>query len=354
MGTTKKLLILSPPFGSPGGVSSYVLSLKGNWSVKEKYFFRGNTGVGSFTRVLQMVREYSSFFSTCLRSRPYKTVMVNTSMGRKALTRDTVFIWIAILLGKKVVVFIHGWDDAFFASCSRWRLSGLFRASKIFVLSHDFKKGLHKKGCKKDVLVETTVVAKDFIRCFDQVNLVEKTPTNLLYLARLEPEKGIMTLLKSFRDLSVRYPTIHLNIAGFGSLEEEVKAFIADEGISNITYHGLVRGQAKATLFKQACIYILPTSHGEGLPISVLEAMAAGLVVVTSAAGALSGFFRDGKMGFKLKDVSQEQVTVKIEEAIKNKNKVAGISQYNFAYARDHFTVEKAIGRLEKEIWKDS
>ena len=352
MGTTRKLLILSPPFTSPGGVSAYVLSLKGNWSVKEKYFFRGNTGADVPGRLLGMAKEYIAFFFTCLFGSGYKTVLVNTSMGRKALTRDNLFIWIAWLLGKKITVFIHGWDPVFFASCKPWRLSGLFKARRIFVLSDEFKQELQKKGYPHDILVETTVVANDFIRCFNEKRSGER-PLSLLYLARLEPEKGIMTLLQAFRELSVRYPLMHLDIAGFGSLEDEVKEFIATQGIQNITYHGLVRGQAKAELFKSSGIYVLPTSHGEGLPISVLEAMAAGLVVVTSSAGALNDFFKDGQMGYKLSNVSGAHVAEKIEEAIRSKSKAEGISKFNFAYARNHFTVDKAISRLEKQIWSD-
>ncbi|HSC40450.1 MAG TPA: glycosyltransferase, partial [Chitinophagaceae bacterium] len=237
MGPAKKLLILSPPFSSAGGVSSYVLSLKGNWSVPEKYFFRGNTGANPLTRALLMIKEYISFCFTCLLSPGYKTVLVNTSMGRKALTRDNIFIWIAFLLGKKITVFIHGWDQPFFDACPRWRLSGLFRAQKLFVLSDDFKQALRRRGYTNDILVETTVVADDFIRCFDESGPGEKSGPHLLYLARLEPEKGIMTLLEAFRGLSARYPSVHLNIAGFGSLENEVKAFIADRGLQNITYH---------------------------------------------------------------------------------------------------------------------
>jgi len=351
MGTTRKLLILSPPFTASGGVSSYVMSLRGNWAAQEKYFFRGNTGSHPIARLLLTIKGYIAFFFTCLFASGYKNVLVNTSMDRKAITRDNGFIWIAWLLGRRVTVFIHGWDATFFASCKGWRLSGLFKAGRLFVLSNDFKQALQQRGYKKDILVETTVVADDFIRCFDEAGLSARSQPHILYLARLEPEKGIMTLLEAFRELSTRYPELRLSIAGSGSLESDVKSYIATHQLQNITYHGLVRGQEKTTLFKESQIYILPTSHGEGLPISVLEAMAAGMVVITSSAGALNSFFRDGEMGYKLPGVSREQVAGKIEEAIRGTGRATGIGQFNFAYARRHFTVEKAIGRLEKQIW---
>ncbi len=353
MGAERKLLILSPPFTASGGVSTYVMSLKGHWPAREKYFFRGNTGRNPIARLLLTMKGYIAFCMTCLFSPGYKNVFVNTSMDRKAITRDNLFIWIAWLLGRRVTVFIHGWDQAFFDACPAWKLSGLFRAGRLFVLSDDFKTALKKRGYKKDIFVETTVVADEFIRCFDEAGPSGRPQPHILYLARLEPEKGIMTLLEAFRELSARHPGLRLNIAGSGSLEREVSSYIAREGLQNITYHGLVRGQEKAALFKESQIYVLPTTHGEGLPISVLEAMAAGMVVVTSSAGALNGFFRDGDMGYKLGQVTREQVTGKLEEAIRGTARAEGISRFNFAYARQHFTVKNAIGRMEKQIWRE-
>ncbi|MBS1564292.1 MAG: hypothetical protein JST39_07870, partial [Bacteroidetes bacterium] len=213
MSPNRKLLILSPPFTASGGVSSYVMSLKGNWPAEEKYFFRGNTGRNPLTRLLLTIRGYIAFFFTCLFSRGYKQVLVNTSMDHKAITRDNIFTWIAWLLGKRFTVFIHGWDQQFFDRCPGWKLSGLFKANTLFVLSPDFREALQRRGYKKTILVETTVVADDFIRCFDGTGPAQSPQPHLLYLARLEPEKGVMTLLEAFRSISERYPGLRLNIA---------------------------------------------------------------------------------------------------------------------------------------------
>lgn len=345
---TKKILILAPPPQSSGGVASYVQALKDNWSATEQYAFRGNTGSGKIMRPLIMIRDYFSFILKCLSGN--KTILVNTSMDKKAFRRDSLFMLIAVILRKRLFVFIHGWDQTYFSSLTQSHLRHLFQAVKIFVLSNEFKLELQNKGYLKEVLVETTVVDNSFISYCQNVTQTQSPACRFLYLARLEKEKGILLLLEAFQKLVIRHPDIQLDIAGFGSMAEQVKTQIEASGITNITYHGLVKGKAKAGLFGKANVYVLPTSHGEGMPISILEAMAAGLAVITTSAGALKDFFIDGKMGYKMISPTVDNLVEKMEEAIRSKERLNEIGQYNYEYSRKHFTVDKVISRLEKEI----
>jgi glycosyltransferase involved in cell wall biosynthesis len=342
------MIILAPSFRSSGGVSTYVQALRGNWSVAEQYFFRGSGKSGKLMRPLMMLKEYFTFFIKCFSAN--KTILVNTSMDKKAHRRDSIFILIAFLFRKKIFVFIHGWDQAYFASRKQRQLALLFKARKLFVLSNDFKQELLRSGYKGNVIVETTVVENEFMDNFPAPKRLTGPGIRFLYLARLEKEKGILLAMEAFQQLAAQYNNVHLDIAGFGSLEKEVRAALAATASSQITYHGLVKGSRKAELFRQANVYLLPTSHGEGMPISVLEAMAAGLAVITTSAGALNDFFRDGEMGYKMATADKESLFRKMEDAVKPGNKLQDIGAFNHAFARDHFTVAKVISRLEKEI----
>src|SRR3712207_2970921 len=61
---------------------------------------------------------------------------------------------------------------------------------------------------------------------------------------------------------------------------------------------GYVRGADKIAALRTADVYLFPTEYGEGLPISILEAMAMQLQVVTRPVGGIADFFVDGEMGF--------------------------------------------------------
>lgn len=295
-----------------------------------------------------MLKGYLQFIKICITGK--SITMVNTSMDKKAHLRDSLFILIASFFRKEIYVFVHGWDQLYFQSLSIQKLKQLFKAKKIFVLSNDFKNELIKKGYKGSVVVETTVVDNKFMEAFPTIKTSNANGIRFLFLARLEKEKGILLVLEAFRQLNSLYKNISLDIAGFGSMEKQIKQIIDSSGLTNITYHGLVKGDKKIKLFQSADVYLLPTYHGEGMPIGVLEAMAAGLSVITTKAGALGSFFQDNVMGFQMKNATIKDLLINMESAIQNPVKVIQTGAFNHEFARDQFTVAKVISRLEKEI----
>ena len=104
--------------------------------------------------------------------------------------------------------------------------------------------------------------------------------------------------------------------------------------------------EEKRKVFDASDVYLFP-SHEEGMPISVLEAMAFGLPIVTRPVGALKDFFEDGKHGFITESRSPEILASLLEKLISNKKLRHDISNYNFHYARTRFLASKVSKRLE-------
>ncbi|STO07072.1 glycosyltransferase family 4 protein [Exiguobacterium aurantiacum] len=105
-----------------------------------------------------------------------------------------------------------------------------------------------------------------------------------LFVGRLVQEKGILDLLEAFADLSKRHPGATLTIAGEllpNERDQEtgkrVEAYLADN--PNVHYAGFVTDTP--TLFNNHDVFLLP-SYREGLPRSILEAMASGLPVIAT------------------------------------------------------------------------
>jgi glycosyltransferase involved in cell wall biosynthesis len=115
-------------------------------------------------------------------------------------------------------------------------------------------------------------------------------------IGRLEPEKDQMTLIEVFREIHSRHPSARLVIAGSGSRADALKAHAAALGVAEqTTFLGYRRDVAR--LLAAMDVFVL-TSVREGLPVSLIEAMAARRPVVSSDVGSVRDLVRNGENGF--------------------------------------------------------
>ena len=122
-----------------------------------------------------------------------------------------------------------------------------------------------------------------------------------LLLARMDEWKGIDDLLDACALLHRRGVAFELTLAGpegTAGDSETIDRKIHEHGINGcVRYVGVVQGEANAALLAEADVYVQP-SRQEGVPIAVLEAMAWGLPVVATRAGAMAEVIEDDVQGF--------------------------------------------------------
>ena len=129
---------------------------------------------------------------------------------------------------------------------------------------------------------------------------------HLLCLGRIEKEKGMHHAVKAVAEF--KSENVKLDIVGSGPYLDELKLLITKLGIDEIvSCHGRVEDDELTELFARADIYLMPTTRQEGLPLTILEAMANGLPVIASDIGGISGVIKDTKDGLLVKpgDVSK-------------------------------------------------
>jgi L-malate glycosyltransferase len=115
-------------------------------------------------------------------------------------------------------------------------------------------------------------------------------------VGRLEPEKDQRTLLDTFLLVKGEYPAVRLLIVGDGRMAEELRSYAKRIGVSDQTlFLGSRRDVPR--LLAAMDIFVL-SSIREGLPISLIEAMAARRPVVASDIGSIKDLVRDGQNGF--------------------------------------------------------
>jgi colanic acid/amylovoran biosynthesis glycosyltransferase len=123
----------------------------------------------------------------------------------------------------------------------------------------------------------------------------------VLSVARLIEKKGLSDLVAACGLLAGRGIDLRLELVGEGPLRSELAAAAARSG-ARVRLHGALPQEEVLALYRRAAVFCLPcvvasTGDRDGLPTSVLEAMALGVPVVTTAVGGLGELVVDGRTG---------------------------------------------------------
>ena len=349
-----KVLMLSPDLRTKGGVAAFCATIKGSFRSQVDYFVAGPRGESRYgiQTLSRMLSDYARFFWT-MATRRYDVVQVNPSLRIGALTRDGGFVLIAKAFRRRVVVFVHGWDKEFER---KLRAKGMplfrlayFRADAFVVLARDFKGRLESMGYAGPIHIGRTAVDNGLMESSKRDGPSRpgsKRPFNVLFLSRLVKEKGITEALTGFGILRSKNADVTMTVAGDGGGTAEAKRLVGELKIPDVRFVGYVSGEGKARELRQADCYVFP-SYEEGMPISVLEAMAFGLPVITRPVGALADFFEDGVMGCLTESKAPEVLAGLMQKLLDDPAARERMGQYNRRFAWEHFSAAAVTGLLE-------
>lgn len=102
----------------------------------------------------------------------------------------------------------------------------------------------------------------------------------IVYIGRLEKRKGVRYLLKAYARLREDHDDVRLIIAGDGDLRTSLESYVTKRAIPDVQFKGYVSDAERLWLLRRATVYVSPALYGESFGIVLLEAMAAGTVVV--------------------------------------------------------------------------
>lgn len=343
-----------------GGIVSFQRALQDLNARSNHVYFHFQTGRDYTSRLqsvvlfryLVLALSYIYFPLYLLYLRP-DVIEINSSLGPSSLERDYWYARIASLVvpQARLVLFNHGWNDAVKDRLLKKRRSWLIRYLSLFdciiVLAHRFRREIDAMGVATPVEVITTAVdLKEFSNLPARRNTERKC---ILFLSRLEREKGIGELLDAVPALVARLPDLEICIAGSGGYEDKAHNHPAVLAYSeNIRFCGYVRGEEKRGLLADADIFVFPSYYGEGCPVSILEALSAGLPLVYTPVGALPDLLESGVNGIQVKPSSSRDVEEAILKLLDNPGFISEIVANNIALSRkfDITVVHKKLERI--------
>jgi len=248
--------------------------------------------------------------------------------------RKAILSKLCRIKGIPVFMHVHGADfDSFFrqakSSRKKWIKQTMVSCSRVIVLSDFWKRFFEQELQLKNVAVLYNAVDCD---AFNQCITAPNNITKFLFLGRLGERKGVYDLLKAI-DYVVNTRgkrNLEFYLAGDGEIEQVTKEVNA-LGLSNqIKVLGWVNDEMKANVLSLADTVVLP-SYNEGLPVALLEAMAAGKVVLSTTVGGIPDLILENENGFLIQPGDINALANRIDYITDHPDHIAQISKTNQA-----------------------
>lgn len=331
-----KVLMTVPSFNVLGGVASHYMGLRRHWPMDVTYHTIGRRR--HVPAIITFVPDMVIFLFRLLFGR-YDAVLLNSSFKSHPIRRDALFLRLCSWFRIPTAVFFHGWNSDVYErvkSSPAGFVKAYNRARLIYVLYSGFARQLAEIGITVPIHLTTTKVSDEMLAGFD-VTKRDGNIDQILFLARADKEKGLDVTIRAFEQVKKRYPHLRLSVCGDGNALREAKDYVAVHQLADVTFHGFVKGAEIIRQFNESQLYILPTTHGEGMATSVLEAMAMGLVVLTRPVGGVNDFFEQDKMGRLIESVDPVDYANAIIHYLEDVSLTRNTARYNHQYACEHF-----------------
>lgn len=305
--------------------------------------FSGLAGKFSIRKVFYYSRLYWFLNKVFLADKVYITI----GQSFFGIIKYYPFILLSHLLKKEIIIHVHGNGiRILYDNSGKWKKKiinlVIGKAKKGIVLSY-----LLKRNLTPFILEENIFTVNNFVEDYllDGPQIKSFNSIKIVYLSNLMRAKGVLELLEALVKLKKSGVKFEARFAG--NIDSDIKDSVYKnfELLSDsIQYLGVVSGEDKKEILDWGNTFILP-SYTEGQPISILEAMSRGNVIISTNVGGIRDVVKEKINGFFI-DGTSDSISEKITSIFKNQELLGEISSNNIKEAKIKYKIETFLSNL--------
>ena len=213
------------------------------------------------------------------------------------------------------------------------------------------------KVCQNTWLPSNSVFSTQPTATADHFDIAKKKSTRevgdelqFLFVGWIEEYKGVFELVQAAFYLKTQSYNFHINFVGTGSALENLERQCHKMGLEDhCSFLGFQNQQQLRESYFANDIFVLP-SWSEGLPNSMIEAMASGLAVIVSDVGEVSQYLASGEEALVVPPKNSQRLAEAMEELIQNLQLRQKLARNGQHLARAEFCMESSVDELGKII----
>jgi colanic acid/amylovoran biosynthesis glycosyltransferase len=225
---------------------------------------------------------------------------------------------------------------------------------RVLVRSESLRQAVINLGCapEKIEVQRTGIPLADFP--FRERSVLGNGQWRLLQAGRLIEKKGLKTTLRAFAQFRKEFPAARLAIAGEGPQLEELQSLARElQIVDAVDFPGFVSQEALRELFYSSHIFLHPSETGrdgnqEGVPNSMLEAMASGLPVFATRHGGIPEAVENNVSGILVNERNHRALADALIETAKSPDRLVAIGRAASDSVVKNFNQTEQTRRLEE------
>ena len=259
--------------------------------------------------------------------------------------RKMIFMKAAGIFHKKILIHSHGGDfqGFYYERCSekkRQRVKeALNRAELFLVLSQEWKEFF------SDIVAPEKIHVLHNAIPIPEKEKADYSSHRAVFLGRLCKEKGVGELLEAVPLIQKAVPDFSLELCGFWENGNEALKEKAEALSDAVRCPGWISVAEREKLFEECSIFVLPTWF-EGQPISLLEAMAAGMCVAASRVGGIPPVIGDESCGLMFEPKDPEAIAAAMAALLQEEGLRQRMGKAARARIRAEYDIESYVEKL--------